>query len=104
MVATPPKLSGPTGDQRGPNIPATKGYRQRGGRPGLNVDFVAVCDAIREAWAGIGGTVLPGSRLVGVGYTSGFTQSWGTPFLAERRIRLAHDAAGWVRATAGYAI
>ena len=61
------------------------------------MDFRAVCDAIRGAWAGSGGTVLlPGSGLAGVGYTSGFTESWGTkdPFPAERRIRLAHDGAG----------
>ncbi len=39
MVSAPPKPNDPTGDRHGPNIPPTRGYSQRGGRPGLNVGF-----------------------------------------------------------------
>ena len=35
-----------------PYLRAEPGYNPRGGRPPLDVDFVAVCDAIRGAWAG----------------------------------------------------
>jgi len=42
---------------RRPYIRAEPGYNPRGGRPPLDVDFVAVCDAIRGAWAGSGETV-----------------------------------------------
>ena len=47
MVSAPPKPNGPSGDQDGPNIPPQRGYSQRGGRPGLIMDFGAVCDAVR---------------------------------------------------------
>ena len=30
MVSAPPKPNGPTGDQRGPNIPPQRGFRQLG--------------------------------------------------------------------------
>ena len=42
---------------RRPYLRAEPGYNPRGGRPPLDVDFVAVCDAIRGAWAGSGETV-----------------------------------------------
>ena len=85
MLATPPKPSGPTGGQRGPNIPATKGYRQRGGggRPGLNVDFVAVCDAIRKAWAESGGTVTSVATRFRV--SRGWMHKWVYPELGDKR-------------------
>ena len=74
MVSAPPKPNDPTGDRHGPNIPPTKGYRQRGGRPGLNVDFVAVCDAVREAWAGSGETVTSIAARFGV--SRGWIHKW----------------------------
>ena len=77
MVSAPPKPSGPPGDRHGPNIPPTKGYRQRGGRPGLNVDFVAVCDAVREAWAGSGETVTSIAARFGV--SRGWIHKWVYP-------------------------
>ena len=43
-----------------PRISASGGvkeYRRRGGRPGLNVDFVAVCDAVHKARNGSGETM-----------------------------------------------
>ena len=83
MVSAPPKPSGPTGDPHGPNIPPTKGYRQRGGRPGLNVDFVAVCDAIRGACAGSGGTVTSVAARFGV--SRGWIHKWVYPELGDKR-------------------
>ena len=37
--------------------PRIRHYNQRGGRPALDVDFVAVCDAVLEAWNGSGETI-----------------------------------------------
>ena len=54
MVSAPPKPNDSTGDRHGPNIPPKRGYSQRGGRPGLNTDFMAVCDAVGEARNGSG--------------------------------------------------
>ena len=81
MVSAPPKPSGPTGDPHGPNIPPTKGYRQRGGRPGLNVDFVAVCDAVREARNGNGETITDVACRSGV--SRGWIWKWAYPALLE---------------------
>ena len=77
MVSAPPKPNDSTGDRHGPNIPPTKGYRQRGGRPGLNVDFVAVCDAVREAWAGSRETVTSIAARFGV--SRGWIHKWVYP-------------------------
>ena len=80
MVSPPPKPNDSTGDRPGPNIPRTREYRQRGGRPGLNVDFVAVCDAVTGARKGSGETMSDISdrlRYRALGYTSGSTRhSW----------------------------
>ena len=46
MVTAPPKPKEPPNAQLGPNVPPTREYNRRGGRPGLNVDFVAVYDAV----------------------------------------------------------
>ena len=37
--------------------PPIRGYRRPGGRPGLNVDYVAVCDAVATAKADCGETM-----------------------------------------------
>jgi hypothetical protein len=34
-----------------------QGYRPRGGRPPLDVDILAISDAVRKAWAGGGETI-----------------------------------------------
>ena len=64
-----------------PYLRAEPGYNPRGGRPPLDVDFVAVCDAVREAWAGSGETVTSIAARFGVsrggGFTSGFTRRFG---------------------------
>jgi hypothetical protein len=81
MVSGPPKPNGPTGVQHGPNIPRTRGYRQRGRRPGLNVDFVAVCDAVREARMENGETMTDVARRFGV--SRGWLWKWCYPALQE---------------------
>lgn len=81
MVSAPPKPNGPTGDQRGTNIPPKRGYRQRGGRPGLNADFVAVCDAVTGARGGSGETMEDVARRFGV--SRGWIWKWVYPALEE---------------------
>ena len=46
--------------------PAVRQYNRRGGRPGLNVDFKAVCDAVQGAWSGNGDTVTEIAARFGV--------------------------------------
>ena len=79
MVSAPPKPNGPTGDRDNSNIPPTRGYIQRGGRPGLNVDFGAVCDAVLGAWNGSGETITDVSGRVGV--SRGWIHKWVYPVL-----------------------
>ena len=51
-----------------------RGYNRRGGRPGLAVDFKAVCDAVREAWAGSGETITDVAARFGV--SRGWIHKW----------------------------
>ena len=81
MVSAPPKRNDPTGDRHGPNIPRTRGYRQRGGRPGLNVDFVAVCDAVTGARKSSGETMADVACRFGV--SRGWIWKWVYPALLE---------------------
>ena len=37
--------------------PGIRRYNQQGGRPPLDVDFKAVCDAVKGAWSGNGDTI-----------------------------------------------
>ena len=83
MVSAPPKPNGPTGDRDNSNIPPTRGYSQRGGRPGLNVDFGAVCDAVQEARKGNGETVTDVACRFGV--SRGWIWKWVYPALLETR-------------------
>jgi len=46
--------------------PPIRGYHRRGGRPGLEIDFVAVCDAVRKAWEGSGETITEVAARFGV--------------------------------------
>ena len=39
------------------NIASIREYHQRGRRPELNVDFVAVCGAVQGAWQGNGESI-----------------------------------------------
>ena len=83
MVSAPPKPNDPTGDRHGPNIPPTRGYSQRGGRPGLNADFMAVCDAVLGAWSGSGETVTEIAERFGV--STGWIWKWVYPALGYGR-------------------
>ncbi len=51
--------------------------------PGLNVDFRAVCNAIRGAWAGSGGTVTSVAARFGV--SRGWIHKWVYPELGDKR-------------------
>ena len=63
--------------------PGTRQYNQRGGRPGLDVDFVAVCDAVLGAWSGSGETVTDVACRFGV--SRGWIWKWVYPALLETR-------------------
>ena len=47
-------------------IPPQRKYNRLGGRPGLNVDFRAVCDAVLGAWQGNGETITDVAARFGV--------------------------------------
>ena len=48
------------------NRSGTRRYNRLGGRPGLNVDFVAVRDAVQAAWSGSGETITEIAARFGV--------------------------------------
>jgi len=48
------------------NNPEKKDYNPAGGRPPLAVDFVAVCDAVRQAIQGSGQTITSIAQRFGV--------------------------------------
>ena len=50
-----------------------------GGRPGLNVDFKAVCDAVLGAWNGSGETITEIAERFGV--SRGWIYKWVYPAL-----------------------
>ena len=81
MVSAPPRPNGPTRGQHAPNIPPKRGYSQRGGRPRLNVDFVAVCDAVGEAREGSGETMEDIADRFKV--SRGWIHKWVYPALQE---------------------
>ncbi len=58
-----------------------RGYHRRGGRPGLEVDFMAVCDAVMEAWAGSGDTITGVAARFGV--SRGWIHKWVCPALRD---------------------
>ena len=74
MVSAPPKPNDSTGYRHGPNIPPKRGYSQRGDHPGLNVDFVAVCDAVQEARKENGQTMSDVAERFGV--SRGWLWKW----------------------------
>ena len=45
------------------SFPGERKYNRFGGRPGLNVDFEAVCDAVLGAWQGNGDTITAGDSV-----------------------------------------
>ena len=56
-------------------------YNRRGGRPGLNVDFGAVCDAVQGARNGNGETITDEACLFGV--SRGWIWKWVCPALLK---------------------
>ena len=65
---------------RKPYLRPGRAYNPRGGRPPLDVDFVAVCDAIRGAWSGSGETVT--SIAAGFGVSRGWIHKCVYPAIA----------------------
>ncbi len=62
-----------------PHEPGSRRYNPRGGRPGLNVDFAAVCDAVLGAWNGSGETMTDIAARFGV--SRGWLHKWVYPAL-----------------------
>jgi hypothetical protein len=58
-------------------------YNRRGGRPGLNVAFGAVCDAVQGARNGSGETITDVACRFGV--SRGWIWKWVYPALLETR-------------------
>ena len=56
-------------------------YNRRGGRPGLNVDFMAVCDAVTGAREGSGETMEDIADRFKV--SRGWIHKWVYPALQE---------------------
>ena len=61
------------------NFPGRRGYNRRGGRPGLDVDFKTVCDAVLEAKSGGGETITDVATRFGV--SRGWIHKWVYPAL-----------------------
>ena len=70
---------------RRPYIRPELGYNPRGGRPPLDVDFVAVCDAIREAWAWAGSGETVTSIAARFGVSRGWIHKWVYRELGDKR-------------------
>ena len=64
--------------------PPLRGYSRRGGRPGLEVDFEAVCGAVQRARAGSGETITAVAARFGV--SRGWIHKWVYPVLENRRL------------------
>ncbi len=65
--------------------PGTRRYNRLGGRPGLNVDFVAVRDAVQAAWDGSGETITDIAERFGV--SRGWIHKWVYPALGNSGVR-----------------
>ena len=63
--------------------PGTREDNQRGGRPGLDVDFAAVCDPVRGVWNGSWETVTDIAERFGV--SKEWTWEWVYPELEHER-------------------
>jgi transposase-like protein len=72
----------PTGDNHGvktSKIPGHRQYNRLGGRPGLTVDFKAVCDAVLQARNGSDETITDVATRFGV--SRGWIYKWVYPVL-----------------------
>jgi hypothetical protein len=63
--------------------PGTRRYNRRGGRPGLSVDFIAICGAVLMAWSGSGETITEVAARFGV--SRGWNHKWIYPELGYVR-------------------
>ena len=61
------------------DIPHKRQYNRQGGRPGLTVDFKAVCDAVLQARNGSGETITDVATRFGV--SRGWIYKWVRPVL-----------------------
>ena len=61
--------------------PPSREYNRPGGRPGLNVDFRAVCDAVARARNEGGDTMTDIAQQFGV--SRGWIHKWVYPTLAD---------------------
>lgn len=66
MVQAPPKPKEPPEAWQGINIPPIREYNRRGGRPGLQVEFRAVYNAVQAARKGNGETMSDIASRFGV--------------------------------------
>jgi hypothetical protein len=64
------------------NFPGPRRYNRRGGRPGLDVDFTTVCDAVSAAREGSGETMTEVAAQFGV--SRGWIHKWVYPALESR--------------------
>ena len=62
-------------------IPSQRQYNRLGGRPGLNVEFKAVCDAILRARSGSGETITEVATRFGV--SRAWIHKWIYPYLDD---------------------
>jgi len=62
-----------------PIQPSKRKYNRRGGRPGLNIDFVSVCDAVTRARNGSGETMTDVAQRFGI--SRGWICKWVYPEL-----------------------
>jgi len=66
------------------DIPGGRRYNRRGGRPGLNVDFKAVCDAVQDTWNGNGETLTDVATRFRV--SRGWLHKWVYPALESGEV------------------
>ena len=61
--------------------PGSRRYNHRSGRPGLNVNFKAVCDTVQGAWNGSGESITDIAESFGV--SRGWIHKWVYPELRQ---------------------
>ena len=66
-----------------PQEPGGRRYNPRGGRPGLDVNLKAVCDAVQGARNGSGETITEVAARFGV--SRGWIYKWVYPALDDRK-------------------
>ena len=64
-------------------IPGKTTYNRRGGRPGLDVDFKAVCDAVQRACQGNGESITEVAARFGV--SRAWIHKWIYPTLEGKK-------------------